>query len=150
MMGVGVEGELKFNWCTQLWKKFKGMQIFEDLLIWLKHCRRHYWMGLFAAGQSDLRSIILYTFHTYWFKGWVPVHTTMYLFIEVNNINQKNTFLSGLTNLFFCNVPIFFNYPIGHHWKEICITFYDSWQSPYNDQYEVKLNIAVPVWQAKK
>lgn len=72
-------------------------------------------MGLFAAGQSDLRSIILYTFHTYWFKGWVPVHTTMYLFIEVNNINQKNTFLSGLTNLFFCNVPIFFNYPIGHH-----------------------------------
>lgn len=74
----------------------------------------------------------------------------MYLFIEVNNINQKNTFLSGLTNLFFCNVPIFFNYPIGHHWKEICITFYDSWQSPHNDQYEVKLNIAVPVWQAKK
>lgn len=74
----------------------------------------------------------------------------MYLFIEMNNINQKNTFLSGLTNLFFWNVPIFFNYPIGHHWKEICITFYDSWQSPYNDQYEVKLNIAVPVWQAKK
>lgn len=32
-------------------------------------------MGLFAAGQSDLRSIILYTFHTYWFKGTVPVHT---------------------------------------------------------------------------
>lgn len=49
-------------------------------------------MGLFAAGQSDLKSVILYTFHTYWFKGKVPVHTTMYLFIEVNNINQKNTF----------------------------------------------------------